>query len=359
MTGNDPTTSAFVDTLPGLVWRWDAEGGCTFVNARWTIYTGVLPADLRGAGWLGCVHADDRTAARAAWASAVRDVRDVRFTFRLRGHDGAFRWFETAAAVVAPEHGRPASWSLVSLDVDDGRTLTDVARAEHLRVEASARAWQRAFEQAAVGIARVDVATNTFIETNDAYAAIRGLSREALVGDALAHAYAPEWKATLRDQVAAADRTGHVVFEAAQLHRDGTSVPVHVDITVIYDDHGAPTSRLAFVTDISARKRAEATASLWRRAFQQADVAIALGDTEGRFSAVNAAFARQHGYAVDELIGQSQLMTIDDASVLPVRTMLARNLDHYVFESTLRRKDGTTFPTSADVTSIHDDTGAV
>ena len=359
MTGNDPTTSAFVDTLPGLVWRCDVDGGCSFVNARWTTHTGVPPAGLRGAGWLSCVHEDDRAAVLAVWSAAVREVRDVRFTCRLRRHDGTFRRFETTAAVVVDESGRAASLSLVSLDVDDAPTLTDLARAEHLRLEASAQAWQRAFEQAAVGIARVDVATNTFIETNDAYAAIRGCSREELAGEPIADAYAPEWRAPLRDRVAAADRAGHVVFEAAQLHRDGTLVPVHVDITVIYDDHGAPTSRLAFVTDISARKRAEAKASIWERAFEQADLAIALGDTAGRFAAVNSAFARQHGYAVDELIGQSVVATVDEASMPAVRAMLARNLDHYVIESNHRRKDGTTFPTLADVTSIHDDTGTV
>ena len=114
MTGNDPTTSVVVDTLPGLVWRCDADGGCTFVNARWTTHTGVPPADLLGAGWLSCVHADDRDAARAAWTSAVRAARAARFTFRLRGRDGSFRWFETAAAVVPVGHGRPASWSLAS-----------------------------------------------------------------------------------------------------------------------------------------------------------------------------------------------------------------------------------------------------
>ena len=361
MTGIDgpagPDADALVDTLPGLVWRCDAEGVCTFVNTRWSRYTGLAAEGLLGAGWLCAVHADDRAAVTAAWHAAVRERRDARFACRVRRHDGTARWFETSAACTTDAAGHPA-WSLLALDVDDARVQAEADRLERARLEADAQAWQRAVEQAGIGIARVDATTNTFIAINDAYARIRGVSREQVTGQSITASYPPAWHERVRDKVREADRTGHVVFEAEQLHASGTTVPVHLDVTVVAEPGASPV-RLAFVSDMSALKRAEAMATLWERVFEQADISIALAGTDDRFVRVNPAYARERGYEVGDLTGQPVTMVVPDDEQGRRRDHVDLGRDHVVAETVHVRRDGTRFPVRADVTAIHDDTGAV
>jgi two-component system, cell cycle sensor histidine kinase and response regulator CckA len=361
MTGKDgptaPDTAALIDTLPGLVWHCDAEGRCTRVNARWATYSGASTDALFGDGWLSCVHADDRAAAADAWAAAVREGRDARFACRLRRHDGAVRWFETTAACTTDAGGRP-SWALLAIDVDDGRAKAEADALERARLEADAQAWQRAVEQAGIGIARVDAATNTFIAINDAYARIRGVSRDEMTGQSITASYPPEWHQRLREKVGEADRTGHVVFEAEQLRADGTTVPVHLDITVVAEPGASPV-RLAFVSDMSAQKRAEATATLWERVFEQADLSIALAGTDDHFVRVNPAYARERGYEVHDLAGQPVTMVMPEDERARRSEDVDLGRDHVVADTVHVRRDGTRFPVRADVTAIHDESGAV
>ncbi|MFN7979161.1 MAG: PAS domain S-box protein [Vicinamibacterales bacterium] len=227
------------------------------------------------------------------------------------------------------------------------------------RAAADLRRWQRAFDRAGIGIALVDASTNTFVRVNDAYARLRGFTVEALTGQSVVTAYPPGWHARLRERIAEADRAGHVVFEAEVLHARGTTVPVLVDLTSIPAEHGQPASRLAFVIDLTERRRAEAAAQVWGRAFAQADLPIALYTPEGRITAVNASFARTRGFTPDELIGASVDRLLPAEEQARVHAGIARNEDHRAVESVHMRRDGSTFPVFADVTAIRDDAGAM
>jgi PAS domain S-box-containing protein len=77
--------------------------------------------------------------------------------------------------------------------------------------------------------------------------------------------------------------------------------------------------------------------------------------------AVNPAYARMHGYTVEELTGRPLEFTLTPEA----RANLNRNLKiadekgHYVYDSVHVRKDGTTFPVLSDFTVVKDDGGNV
>ncbi len=60
-----------------------------------------------------------------------------------------------------------------------------------------------------------------------------------------------------RHSAATADRDGHVTFDSEHQRQDGTCFPVRVDLTVIRNRSGDPVSRVAFVQDLTAQRRAE------------------------------------------------------------------------------------------------------
>jgi PAS domain S-box-containing protein len=87
------------DALPVGVWVTGGDGACTYVNRTWTEWTGRPPERELGDGWLDRVHPDDLSRALRTLRDAVATKRAFATEFRLRRHDGRFRWLLN--------HGRP------------------------------------------------------------------------------------------------------------------------------------------------------------------------------------------------------------------------------------------------------------
>jgi len=83
---------ALADSAPALIWMADADQKCTYVNRAWTAFTGHPPAQDLGDGWLDSVHPDDRARCREANAAAFAARRGFSIEYRLRRHDGEYRW---------------------------------------------------------------------------------------------------------------------------------------------------------------------------------------------------------------------------------------------------------------------------
>lgn len=107
------------ESMPHFVWTCTADGRCDYLSKQWLEYTGVAEAPQLGFGWLDQVHVDDRPALTAAWARAVQalDVFDVEF--RIRRHDGVYRWFKTRAVPLLDDAGRITRWYGSNTDIDD------------------------------------------------------------------------------------------------------------------------------------------------------------------------------------------------------------------------------------------------
>ena len=87
------------NAAPALVWLSDEENRCTWFNEPWTAFTGRSLAQELGDGWLAGVHPDDRERYTRADREAFERRESFAQEFRLRRHDGEYRWIL--------EHGRP------------------------------------------------------------------------------------------------------------------------------------------------------------------------------------------------------------------------------------------------------------
>lgn len=62
----DEHTRRFLDRITALIVVWTPRDGAVFVNRAWRDLTGTALDANAGAGWLRCVHGDDRNALSAA-----------------------------------------------------------------------------------------------------------------------------------------------------------------------------------------------------------------------------------------------------------------------------------------------------
>lgn len=79
--------------VPDLVWANDPEGHFTWVNQRWTNYTGQAPEEAAGHGWYEAVHPDERDQTYAAYQHAVDSEEPFEQEVRILDGGGADRWF--------------------------------------------------------------------------------------------------------------------------------------------------------------------------------------------------------------------------------------------------------------------------
>jgi PAS domain S-box-containing protein len=107
------------ESLPQLVWTCRADGWCDYLSPQWVAYTGKPEAEQLGAGWSEQVHPDDLSAVSAQWAWSVKSGEQFDVEFRIRRHDGIYRWFRSMAVPVRDTSGEIVRWFGSNSDIDD------------------------------------------------------------------------------------------------------------------------------------------------------------------------------------------------------------------------------------------------
>ena len=110
------------ESLPQLVWTWSADGQCDFVSQQWLDYTGAEADQQKNLGWLDrSVHPDDRERVYTHWMGAIHGEHGYDIEFRIRRHDGVYRWFKARATPLKDLAGQISSWFGTCTDIQEGK----------------------------------------------------------------------------------------------------------------------------------------------------------------------------------------------------------------------------------------------
>lgn len=107
------------ESLPNLVWTCRADGWCDYLSRQWVEYTGRPAEEQLGAGWADHLHPEDRPGVEREWALAVLRKTAYDVEFRLRRHDGVYRWFKTRAIPLLDSRGQVVKWFGSNTDIED------------------------------------------------------------------------------------------------------------------------------------------------------------------------------------------------------------------------------------------------
>jgi PAS domain S-box-containing protein len=80
------------DTTPAYIWMTDRNRSLDFFNKGWLDFTGRSLEQERADGWLKSVHPDDLEHCQERVNSSVAAERPFELEYRLRRHDGEYRW---------------------------------------------------------------------------------------------------------------------------------------------------------------------------------------------------------------------------------------------------------------------------
>ena len=116
---------ALSESLPQLVWTCEGSGGCDYLSPQWVAYTGIPEKNQLGSEWLNQIHPEDRAFTITSWNTAAAEGGVFDVEFRIRRHDGVYRWFKTRATPLC-ERGRVLKWFGSNTDIQDLRDARDV-----------------------------------------------------------------------------------------------------------------------------------------------------------------------------------------------------------------------------------------
>lgn len=80
------------DIAPVLIWMSDASGIFHYFNRAWLEFRGKTETEERENGWIDGIHPGDRARCQQVIGSKSTSHQPCQLEFRLRRHDGAFRW---------------------------------------------------------------------------------------------------------------------------------------------------------------------------------------------------------------------------------------------------------------------------
>jgi len=126
-------------SMPNHVWTALPDGRLDWFNDGVYRYSGASPGALDGDGWGSIVHPDDLQNAAEAWAAARHAGQQYEAEFRLRRHDGAYRWHIARAVSLRDTSGKIEKWIGTNTDIQEQKiaeaALADLATTLEQRVE--------------------------------------------------------------------------------------------------------------------------------------------------------------------------------------------------------------------------------
>jgi PAS domain S-box-containing protein len=147
------------------------------------------------------------------------------------------------------------------------------------------------------------------VRVNRAFEELVGYTAEELSSKVPADITPERWHSSGREALDRLERTGEAVrYEKEYRRKDGTIVSVDVTVDLDRDDQGRPRGYIAFVTDMTERRRTEErlrqSEERFRRLYDEAPFGYHEIDCEGTIVAVNRTECEMLGYSREEMLGR-------------------------------------------------------
>ena len=281
------------DYATDLISKLALDGRILYVSPSCRTILGYEPAEVEGHLVFEFLHPDDLETTSRTVEKGLLQISSVTncslrsypalitHSGRFRRKDGRYIWFETHSRLIRD----PATGSPQYL-VGASRDITSRKQAEEIL-----RKWTSVFEHAQWGIAIANPENNTFEVVNPAFAQMFGYEVEELTDKPISLVFAPQIRSELPAMFRLHNEQGGAIFESIHLRKNGTALPVIINVALVRDETGKPLNRVVNVQDITQLKQVEedlrTSEARLQAILDNAPVAIYVRDLEGRFLFAN------------------------------------------------------------------------
>jgi PAS domain S-box-containing protein len=262
-------TQFILESLPVLVWTNRPDGTPDYFNPRWLEFTGQNQAQMQAVSWADITHPDDRPGLLAAWGRALAEGTPFQYEYRLRRHDGQYRWLLIRNSPRRDAQDRITMWVGAASDITEQRqmvqelltaneqqaTLSDQAYQLYQKAEGQRETYESLFMQAPAMICILRGPDHRYEFVNPVYQQV--FPHRQLVGRTVAEAL-PEIKdqgiIQLLDQVYQSGETFYANELPLQLERDASRELKDSYFNFSYQqfrENGQPAGIMVFAFEVS------------------------------------------------------------------------------------------------------------
>jgi len=116
------------EVAPVFIWMAGPDKGCIYFNQRWLDFTGHALEEEIGHGWAHGVHPNDRARCLATYDKAFDHREEFTMEYRIRRHDGQYRWVLDTGTPVCGADGTLAGFVGACVDVTAQKEARDALR---------------------------------------------------------------------------------------------------------------------------------------------------------------------------------------------------------------------------------------
>ncbi|MBF2026882.1 MAG: PAS domain S-box protein [Oscillatoriales cyanobacterium C42_A2020_001] len=129
---------SLVEATSQIVWNANAQGELVTEDLSWSAFTGQSFDEYRGLGWLNSIHPSDRPHVAEQWEQAVTKHGLYEAEFRMRRHDGEYRYISSRAVPILEANGAIREWVGANTDITERKQAEILmAQAKEAAEEAS------------------------------------------------------------------------------------------------------------------------------------------------------------------------------------------------------------------------------
>ena len=132
-----------VQHSPVMIWRSGLDASCDYFNETWLAFTGRTLQQEKGDGWAEGVHPDDLQRRIACYLDHFHRRAAFEMEYRLRRHDGAYRWIFDRGVPFTDDAGTFAGFIGSCVDVDERRRAQETQQQDSQEQLALARDFEK------------------------------------------------------------------------------------------------------------------------------------------------------------------------------------------------------------------------
>jgi PAS domain S-box-containing protein len=110
---------ALVEASSQIVWTANGAGNIIEDSPSWRAFTGQTFEQRRGTGWLNAYHPNDHKRVQMQWEDAIARKTPLEAQYRLRRHDGQWRWTSVRAVPLLSADGSARGWVGMNTDITE------------------------------------------------------------------------------------------------------------------------------------------------------------------------------------------------------------------------------------------------
>lgn len=117
LTESETRFRSMANTAPIMIWMSDTKQETSYLNDAWLSFTGRSIEEELGHGWRDNIHPDDYEHVMTSSDTGHDDKTPVNIEYRLRRHDGEYRWIRDDSVPLLLENGDYAGFIGTCLDI--------------------------------------------------------------------------------------------------------------------------------------------------------------------------------------------------------------------------------------------------